>query len=157
MCSSRSSIKYAAHSSNNRSFRVRLMLVRSPPPTAISTSRSRRRRWQRGGGARPVFGLFASVLGRAHIAEQEARYLPLLDLLAALGDAIAAVMAIDVLERLMPRIAHAAMHLHGLIGGLAAEPVCPVIAHRDLVRERVLDLRLRELIHLPGGLADQKP
>jgi hypothetical protein len=31
------------------------------------------------------------------------------------------------------------------------------VAHRDLVGERVLDLRLRQLVHLPRGLADQQP
>ena len=32
------------------------------------------------------------------------------------------------------------MDLHGAVGGLAAQAVCPVVAHRDLVGERVLDL-----------------
>src|SRR5216684_4926921 len=94
-----------------------------------------------------------SMLPRAHIAEQKSRDLALLYFLAAFGDAVTAVMAIDVLERLVARIAHAAMHLHGAVGGLAAQPVRPVIAHRNLVGERVLDLRLREFVHLPRGLA----
>ena len=41
------------------------------------------------------------VLFSTHIAEQEARHLSHLDLLAALGDAIAAMVAINVLERLV--------------------------------------------------------
>src|SRR4051794_4433527 len=81
-----------------------------------------------------------SALPRPHIAEQEASDLALLDFLAAFGDAVAAVVTVDVFERLMARITHAAMHLHGAVGGLAAQPVRPVIAHRNLVGERVLDL-----------------
>src|SRR5665811_596423 len=57
-----------------------------------------------------------------HIAEQESRDLALLDFLAAFGDAVAPVMAVDVFERLVARIAHAAMHLHGAVGGLGAIP-----------------------------------
>src|SRR5580704_1772615 len=81
-----------------------------------------------------------SVLPRPHIAEQKPRDLSLLDFLAAFGDAVAAVVAIDVLERLVARIAHAAMHLHGAIRGFTTQPVCPEIAHRDFVGQRVLDL-----------------
>src|SRR6202045_3470154 len=95
-----------------------------------------------------------SVLPRAHIAEQESGDLALLDFLAAFGDAVAAVMPVDVLERLVTRVAHAAMHLHGAVGGFAAQTVGPEITHRDLVRHGVLDLGLREFVHLPGGLAD---
>src|ERR1700748_1178778 len=100
---------------------------------------------------------YSSMLAGAHVTEQEARDLTLLDLLAAFGDAVAAVMAIDVLERFVARIAHAGMHLHGAGGGLATEPVGPEITHRYLVGERMLDLRLGELVHLPRGLADQQP
>src|SRR6267142_1089099 len=57
-----------------------------------------------------------SMLSRPHIAEQESRDLALLDFLAAFGDAVAAVMAVDVFERLVTRVTHAAMHLHGAIG-----------------------------------------
>src|ERR1700687_5200020 len=98
-----------------------------------------------------------SMLPRPHIAEQESRHFALLDFLAAFGDALAAVMAVDVLERLVARITHAAMHLHGAVGGLAAQPVRPVIAHGNLVGERVLDLCLRQLVHFPRSLADQQP
>jgi len=57
-----------------------------------------------------------SMLPFPHIAEQESRTFPLLDLLVPSGDAIAAVMPIDVFERLVARVAHPAMHLHGAIG-----------------------------------------
>src|ERR1700684_1299731 len=96
-----------------------------------------------------------SMLARAHIAEQKSGDLALLDFLAAFGDAVAAVMPVDVLERLVTRIAHAAMHLHGTGGGLAAQTGRPEIAHRNPVRQGMLDLRLGELVHLPGGLADE--
>src|SRR5664279_2011358 len=45
------------------------------------------------------------MLPRPHIPKQEPRHLPLLDFLAALGDAIAAVVAVDVFERLVARVA----------------------------------------------------
>src|ERR1700681_1251823 len=90
-----------------------------------------------------------------HIPKQKSRDLAFLDFLAAFGDAVAAVMPVDVFERLVARVAHAAMHLHGAVGGFAAKAVRPKIAHRDLVGERVLDLRLRQLIHFPRGFADQ--
>src|SRR5262245_6675580 len=102
-----------------------------------------------------IGGREASMFARPHITEPEAGDLPHLDLLAALGDAVSPVVAIDVLERLVARIADAAMHLHGAVGRLAAQAVSPVVAHRDAVRERALDLLLGELVHLPGGLADQ--
>src|SRR3954452_16065731 len=97
--------------------------------------------------------LASSMLPRPHVSKQEPRDLALLDFLAAFSNAVAAMMAIDMLERLVARVAHAAMHLHGAVSGLAAQPVRPVITHRDLVGERVLNLRLGELIHFPRGLA----
>jgi hypothetical protein len=42
-----------------------------------------------------------SMLPRAYIAEQESGYFPLLDFLAAFRDAVAAVVAVDVFERLV--------------------------------------------------------
>src|SRR6267154_6104565 len=80
-------------------------------------------------------GRIPSMLPRPHIAEQKSRHFPLLDFLAAFGDAVAAVMPVDVFERLVARVTHAAMHLHGAVGGFAAQAVCPEIAHRHLVGE----------------------
>src|SRR5688572_23838524 len=57
-----------------------------------------------------------SMLPRAHIPEKESRDLSLLDFLAALGNAVAAVMPVDVFERLVAGVAHAAMDLHGTVG-----------------------------------------
>src|SRR5277367_425933 len=87
--------------------------------------------------------------------EKNLRDAPHLNFLRALRDAIPPMMAIDMLERLVPRIAHAAMHLHRAIGSLANQPIRAVIAHRDFVGETPRDFRLRHLIHLPRGLVDQ--
>src|SRR5512135_116818 len=78
-----------------------------------------------------------------------------LDLVAAFGDAIAAVVAIDVLELLVARIAPAAMHLHRPVGRVADKLVALVVAHADLVGEIELNLRPAHAVHLPGGAADQ--
>src|SRR3954452_14308049 len=71
-----------------------------------------------------------------HEPEQVAGDAAHLDLLAALRDPVAAMMAVDVLERHVPRVTEPAVHLHGAVGGLAAQPVRPVVAHRDLVGHR---------------------
>src|SRR5690348_150569 len=85
-------------------------------------------------------------------AEQVARHPPHLDLLGPLGDAVPAVVPVDVLERLVPRVAQAAVHLHGPVGGLAAQPVGHVVAHGDLV-----GLGQRPVgVHAPGRLTDQR-
>src|SRR6185369_4828326 len=67
-------------------------------------------------------------------AEQVAGHPPHLDLLGALGDAVTPVVPVDVLERLVPRVAQPAVHLHGAVRGVAAQPVGHVVAHGDLVR-----------------------
>src|SRR5262245_57813229 len=59
----------------------------------------------------------------AHVAEQVARHLAHLDLLGAFGDAVAAVVAVDVLERLVARVADAAVHLHRAVGRLADQAI----------------------------------
>src|SRR3954464_11204307 len=96
-----------------------------------------------------------SPFPRPHIAEQESRHLALLDFLAAFGDAVAAVVAVDVLERLVSRTAHAAMYLPGAVGGLETQPVGAEITHRHFVGQRLLHFDLREAVHFPRGLADQ--
>src|SRR5689334_24277277 len=85
-------------------------------------------------------------------AEQVAGHPPHLDLLGALGDAVAPVVPVDVLERLVPRVAQPAVHLHGAVRGVAAQPVGHVVAHGDLVRlgERPGG------VHAPGRLVDQR-
>src|ERR1700739_3187759 len=101
-------------------------------------------------------GISLSYLGGfsasgTEVAEQEGRHLGHLKFFRTLGDAISAVVAIDVLKRLVPRIADAAVHLHGPVGGLAAQPVSPVVAHGDLVRDLALNLLVVEAVHLPCG------
>src|SRR5262245_26201217 len=78
---------------------------------------------------------FLDTLRRAllHEAEQVARDAAHLDLLGALGDAIAPVMPVDVLERPVARVAEPPVHLHRAVGRVAAESIRPVVAHRDLV------------------------
>ena len=61
-----------------------------------------------------------------------------------------------MLERRVAGIAHAAVHLHGAIGGLADKSVAPVVAHRHLVGDGPLDLLVLHAVHLPGRLADQE-
>src|SRR5690242_10675733 len=85
-------------------------------------------------------------------AEQVAGHPAHLDLLGALGDAVPPVVPVDVLERPVPRVAQAAVHLHGAVRGVAAQPVGHVVAHGDLVRlgERPVG------VHAPGRLVDQR-
>src|SRR3546814_17445480 len=67
------------------------------------------------------FRLPLRPLPRPQIPEQIGRDLPHLDLFGALGDAIPPVVPINMLERLVARIADAAMDLHRAIGGFADE------------------------------------
>src|ERR1700728_1093882 len=97
------------------------------------------------------FGLL-SVLEKS---EQVLRDAPHLDLLRSFSDAIAPMMAEDVLERFMPRVSDCAMHLHRAVRGVAYEPIRAVIAHRDLVGKFERDIDFRHLIHLPRRLVDQ--
>ena len=50
-----------------------------------------------------------------------------------LGDAVAAVVAINMFEVFVPRITQPTVYLHGLVGGIAAQPVGRVITHRHFV------------------------
>src|SRR5262249_4345170 len=112
-----------------------------------------------GSHVRPDLAFFAVVDGvpadvgvllplRAHVAEPERAHLAHLDLLRAFGDPVAAVVAVDVLERLVARVADAAVRLHGPVGGVAAEPVADVVAHRDLVGDLPLHLAVRHPVDL---------
>src|SRR6516225_4629962 len=74
-----------------------------------------------------------------------------LDLLGALGDPVAAVMTIDVLERLVAAVTEAAEDLHGPVGGVADQSVGPVIGHRNLVRH----LHVVVAVQMPGGVLHQ--
>src|SRR3546814_10971845 len=84
----------------------------------------------------PFFGnasnLPQRLPARPEIAEQIGRHLAHLNLFRALCDAVAAMVAIAVLERLVPRIADPAMDLHRAVGRLADAAVRPLVAHADL-------------------------
>src|SRR6516165_5826574 len=83
--------------------------------------------------------------------EQPLRNSANLDLLCALGDPVAAVMAVDVLERLVAAVTEAAEDLHGPVGGVADQSVGPVIGHRNLVRY----LHVVVAVQMPGGVLHQ--
>src|ERR1051326_8506854 len=91
------------------------------PYPALSTG-SRRRPL---GGAVGVWrtAFLRLMAPRASALEQLVGDLPDLDLLAALGDAVAAVVAVDVLEGHVARVAHPSACLHRSVGRLAGEPV----------------------------------
>src|SRR5215470_10191199 len=88
----------------------------------------------------------------AHVPEHVPGDPPHLDLFGPFGDPVPPVVAVNVLERFMPRVAQPAVHLHRAVGSLAAQPVGPVVAHRHLVRdgERAVG------VHEPGGLVNQR-
>src|SRR5215211_7113621 len=90
-----------------------------------------------------------------HEAEKVPRHVADLDLLGALRDPVAAVVAVDVLERLVAGVADAAVDLHRAVGGLAHQPVGAEVAHRH----PVADARhtASGIVHLAGGLADEGP
>ena len=64
-------------------------------------------------------------------------------------------MAINMLERLVARIAHAPVHLHRQICGFTDQTVCPVVTHRNFVGQITSDIWLRHLIHLPSCFVNQ--
>src|SRR3546814_18821618 len=101
----------------------------------------------------PFFGnasnLPQRLPARPEIAEQIGRHLAHLNLFRALCDAVAAMVAIDVLDRLVPRIADPAMDLHPAVGGLADEAVRPIVAPSDLFRQLAPDLLLLHIFHFP--------
>ena len=74
---------------------------------------------------------FADTLGAplVHEPEQIPRHPTHLDLFGALGNAIPPMMAVNVLERLVARIAHTAVHLHGSVRRLTTQPIGPIVAH----------------------------
>lgn len=61
----------------------------------------------------------------------------------------------DVLKRPMPTVPVSAMHLYCAVRSLAAQPVSPVIAHRHLVPDVLLDFYMWHGVHLDSGLADE--
>src|SRR5882757_5867182 len=89
-----------------------------PPGRRRATGRARslgRVRAPRGSRCLRLFAQ-ALIAARAEL-EHPLRHPPNLDLLGALGDPIAAVVAVDVFERLVPAVAESAVDLHGAVGG----------------------------------------
>src|SRR6478736_3758230 len=72
----------------------------------------------------------ANLLAPGPEAEEVLGHLAHLDLLRPLGDAVPTVVAVDVLERHVPAVAHAAAGLHRPVRRLARQPVGAVVAHR---------------------------
>src|SRR5437762_2468061 len=76
---------------------------------------------------RVTFGPYPGLL--AAEPEQLLRHLAHLDLLGALGDPVAAMVTVDVLEGHVAAVANAATGLHRPIGGFTRQPVGAVVAH----------------------------
>src|SRR5690606_24237901 len=73
---------------------------------------------------------------RSGVAEQVPGDLAHLDLLRPLGDAVPAVVAIDVFERGVPGVAESTVDLEAPLRGVADHTVRPVVAHRHPVADR---------------------
>src|SRR5271166_6739970 len=95
---------------------------------------------------RVILGSFLTEL------EQSLGHPPNLDFLGALGDPVAAVMAIDVFERLVAAVAETAEDLHGAVGRVAHQPVGPVVRPRHFVG----DLHVVVAVQVPGRVIDQQ-
>ena len=76
-----------------------------------------------------------------------------LDLFRALGDAVTAVMTVDVLERHVPAVTDPSTGLHGPVGGVAGQAVRSIVAHGDLMG----DLHVVALVELGGGGSHEEP
>lgn len=74
-----------------------------------------------------------------------------LDLFRTFGNAVPAVMAIDVLKWKVPGITHPTMRLHCEIGGLAYKPISAVVDHGDLIG----NFHVVFLVEVPRGLVDE--
>src|SRR5690606_2161018 len=61
------------------------------------------------------------------------------------------MVSVDVLERLVPRVANATVDLDRPVRGIAREPVRPIVTHGDLIA----DLHMVLVIELPRRLADE--
>src|SRR4051794_5450468 len=89
-----------------------------------------------------------------HEAEQVPGDIADLDLLRALGDPVPPVVAVDVLELLVARVADAAVDLHRAVRRVADEAVRTEIAHRDPVADAAH--AAGAAVHLGGRLAHER-
>ena len=78
-----------------------------------------------------------------------------LDLLAALGYPVPPMVAPNMFEGIVSRVAIPAMDLYSAVCSLGAQSVGPVVAHGNLVADSPLDLVMRHRVHLQGSLANQ--
>ena len=78
-----------------------------------------------------------------------------LNFFRAFGNAVSAMVAINMLKRHMARITDAAMHLNGAVGRLADQPIGPVIAHGDFIGQIYRHFGFAHLIHLRRRFIDQ--
>ncbi len=90
-----------------------------------------------------------------------APHLAHLDFFTALGNAIPAVMAVNVLKRHVPGVPHPTAGLHCAVGGIASQAVGTVVTHCNEVRHfhvvLVVERPCRIAHHLAqhGGLGVQ--
>src|SRR5712675_1991681 len=100
-------------------------------------------------GMRSIFlhALGGALLHKAKHVTGDPSYLYFL---RSLGDAIAAMVTIDVFEGFVSRIAKTAVHLHRAIRCVTTQPVRDVIAHRHFVRYR----KRAVFVHHPRGLVN---
>src|SRR5206468_1930337 len=95
----------------------------------------------------------ARSLSRAAEAEHHLGDAAHLNLLRAFRDPVSPVVAVDVLEGHVARVADAAVHLDRLVRRVTHKPVRAVVAHRHFVA----DLHVVLEVQLPGRLADELP
>src|SRR5271163_3439236 len=102
------------------------------------------------GAAPPPSCLAGSLLAEF---EQSLCHPPDLVLLGTFGDSVAAVMSVDVLERLMTAVTEAAENLHGAVGGVADQSVRAIVGHRHFVGH----LHVVVAVQVPGRVLHQQP
>src|SRR5438034_4696758 len=94
-----------------------------------------------------------TLLAGAAEPEHDLRDAANLNLLRPFRDPVSPVVAVDVLEGHVARVADAAVHLDRLVRRVTHQPVRAIVAHRHLVA----DLHVVLEVQLPGRLADELP
>jgi hypothetical protein len=83
-----------------------------------------------------------------------------LNFFGTFGDAVAAVMAVDVLKGHMSAVANSATGLHRPIGGITDQTISSVIAHRHKMRElhkafNIGTITLHRVVHQRCGVTNE--
>ena len=73
-------------------------------------------------------------LSLTHKPKEITRHTALLNLIRALGNSIPSVVPINMLKRLIPRVANTAVYLHRRISCLTAELISLIITDRHFIR-----------------------